>query len=988
MSQAAVQILRLLAQADTAEFKKVADSLDDVDRKATKATDSGGKLGSALGTAGKVAVGVAAGGIAAVGYGMFEATKKAADFQQSLANVGSVTGATKDEMGLLRDEALKVGRDTSKSASESVLAFGELLKAGMTVKDVVGGAGRTVVNLAEATGKPIEEMAVLLSNSLNTFGLGADQAGNVANTLARAANASAIDVSDLAQSLQAVGPVASQSGLTMDDFATAMGILGNNALKGSDAGTSLKTMLLSLTAPTDKAKALMEAYGISVFDAEGKTRPFKDIIGDLQGAMGDMSEEARASFSKDVFGTDAIRAANILVGEGVEGWDKFGQAMAEAPTVAEMSATRLNTLQGRIEKLKGALETAAILIGEKAIPVLTKLADGALKLADHLEKVDWKATLQPLAEFLNEKAKPALEQFIRVATDIVDTVRERWPQILATIKPVVDTIIDAFTSIANEVRPTIEAIVHHVEWLVGEIKERWDRLEPIITPIIEFITTQVVERINILANAIKLVMNVIQGDWEGAWNNVKAIGESVWKLILSFVKLAIEGIPAILNLGFDLIKDAAQLGWEAVKKLAEVAWDGIKKLIEEKQDDVIALVKSLPGKIKDSAGNFLTVLSGLGGDLIDGIIQGIKDAAGRLVSAAKGAVGDAIDGMKDRLKIFSPSRVTADEIGKPMAEGIGEGFEQALAGIDFYEALRNRLVAERAALIAEGEAAGEDTGLAFLRGLQNSLVAQRNAALLSTPEGIQAFAATANPAIAAFLASVGGGPRPEGDITYTSPETGFIWTNGQWQQFSAVISRAGQAAEVLAEGATLAAVALNVTAQAAMDAAQAQGRATSSSQNPSGTNQITANRIDDYADIAGLTLESVTENGITTNSWGFSADILAAYGGNLDQLMYDLERRRGRFANLPQRDAGGLITTPSILVSANSGVPYAMVAERRPELLMSGAATGAMLSGGPGGAGSGDITVQMTMDARVFAEVTFDARQLVDGARLEARMVG
>lgn len=338
---------------------------------ATAATAAGAALAAASVAAGAVAV------------------KTAADFEQSLANTAAATGATKDQLASLRTEALAIGKDTSKSASESAEAMGELVKAGLSIEQVANGAARAVVQLAEATGSDVTDMAVLVSNSLNTFQKDGLKAAQVADIVAKAANASAIGTKDVSFALAAVGPVAAQAGLSMQDFATAVGILGNNALKGSDAGTSLKTMLMRLTAPTDEAKAILDGLNVSVFDAAGKTRGFRDILGDLQKSLAGASEEQKAATLTTLFGSDAIRAANILLGEGVEGWDAFTKTMADAPSVAEQSATRLNTLNGTIEQVKGTIETMAILIGERFLPTVRSIADASLKGLGFLLEADW-----------------------------------------------------------------------------------------------------------------------------------------------------------------------------------------------------------------------------------------------------------------------------------------------------------------------------------------------------------------------------------------------------------------------------------------------------------------------------------------------------------------------------------------------------------------------------------------------------------------------
>ena len=355
----------------------------------TRVGQSSSGMGSAFSAItsqlGGMVAGLGAAGAAATAFGVAMKTiGTAANFEQSLANLKAATGATTEQMQAVRAEAIGIGKDTSRSAGEATAAMTELLKAGMSVEKVIGGAARVTVNLAEATGIAMEEAATLISNSVNTFKREGIEAAGAAEVLARAAGASAIDVGDLGQSLSAVGPIAASAGLKMDDFARAMGIAGNNAIKGSDAGTSLKAMLSGLTPNSDKAADAMRDLGISVFDASGNFKPMREIVQQLTAAFGPLNEQQRATYGNLIFGSDGVRMLNVLLKEGVKGWDDFGDAMSKAPTIAEQSATRMDTLKGSIELFKGELDTLAISIGMTAIPALTKFLELLTRAAEEV----------------------------------------------------------------------------------------------------------------------------------------------------------------------------------------------------------------------------------------------------------------------------------------------------------------------------------------------------------------------------------------------------------------------------------------------------------------------------------------------------------------------------------------------------------------------------------------------------------------------------
>jgi TP901 family phage tail tape measure protein len=329
------------------------------------------KAGGQLATAGAVIAG---------GLGL--AVKSAADFEARLSAVQAVSGASAAEMEQLRDKSLQLGKDTAFSASESASAIEELVKAGLSVQDVMGGAADATVALAAAGEVSMPEAATIASNAMNQFNLSAEDMVNVADKIAGAANASAIDVGDFGMSLSQVGAVANLAGATFDDTAAAIALMGNAGIKGSDAGTSLKSMLMNLQPDTKKTADAMKELGIvtedggnAFYDAEGNLKSLSDISGVLAGSLEGMTKAQKQATLQTLFGADGIRAAAILADNGSKGFDKMADSMSKV-TAAEVSATRLDNFQGSLEALQGSLETLMIQIGTPLLGLLRTVVDG------------------------------------------------------------------------------------------------------------------------------------------------------------------------------------------------------------------------------------------------------------------------------------------------------------------------------------------------------------------------------------------------------------------------------------------------------------------------------------------------------------------------------------------------------------------------------------------------------------------------------------
>lgn len=217
---------------------------------------------------GKRLAAVGAAGVA--GFGV--AVKSASGFEAQIDAIAAVTGSAGKELEDLRNLALKLGADTSFSAGEAASALEELVKAGVSVEDVLNGAADATTALAAAGGLGIPQAATIAANAMNQFGVAGDQAAHVADVLAGAANASSADVETLGTSLSQVGAVANLAGLSLDDTVKALGQFANKGIQGSDAGTSLKTMLTNLIPTTDAQIAKFQELGLITYDAEKAMR--------------------------------------------------------------------------------------------------------------------------------------------------------------------------------------------------------------------------------------------------------------------------------------------------------------------------------------------------------------------------------------------------------------------------------------------------------------------------------------------------------------------------------------------------------------------------------------------------------------------------------------------------------------------------------------------------------------------------------------------
>ncbi|MFG3050318.1 phage tail tape measure protein [Kitasatospora sp. NPDC048239] len=315
------------------------------------------------------------GGIALIAV-FAAAVVAAARFEQAMSVVGAASGATGKDLEALRKSALEAGQATVYSAREAAEAEVELARAGISTADIVGGALRGALDLAASGQLDLGESAVIAAQAMNAFNLRGAQVGHIADVISAGAGKSATNVHDMGFAFKMSALVAQQTGLTLEDTVGVLSLFAQNALTGSDAGTSFKVMLQRLTPQSAESAAMMQQVGLSAYDAKGQFVGVTELARRMATAFGDLTPEARNAALGVIFGSDAVRAATILYRAGeqqVRGW--IG-AVDDEGFATRTAAQQTNNLIGDLERLKGTLETALIESGAGATSVLRDMVKG------------------------------------------------------------------------------------------------------------------------------------------------------------------------------------------------------------------------------------------------------------------------------------------------------------------------------------------------------------------------------------------------------------------------------------------------------------------------------------------------------------------------------------------------------------------------------------------------------------------------------------
>lgn len=336
-------------------------------------TDLGNKNRAVFDNIGKGAL--LGGAVVAAGFGL--AVGAAMKFDTAMSEVAAVAGATSGELDQLRQAAIDAGAATVFSASEAAKAQAELVKAGISVQDVLGGGLTGVLDLAAAGTLDLAQAATIAAQAMNIFDLSGSDVGHIADLLAAGANKSAADVGQLGDALRQGGLVAAQYGVSIEETVGTLAAFADNALIGSDAGTSLKTMLQRLSPISKESAELMAKVGFSAYDSAGNFIGLAGVAEELKSSLAGMTQQQRDTTLAQLFGSDAVRGANVLYEQGAAGLKDYTEAVDDQGAAAEMAAKKLDNLGGDLEQLKGSIETALIQGGSKATGALRGMTQAA-----------------------------------------------------------------------------------------------------------------------------------------------------------------------------------------------------------------------------------------------------------------------------------------------------------------------------------------------------------------------------------------------------------------------------------------------------------------------------------------------------------------------------------------------------------------------------------------------------------------------------------
>jgi TP901 family phage tail tape measure protein len=600
---------------------------------ASRSFDSAGS--AMMGVGGRLTAGVSA---PLLGIGL-AAVSAASDFESNMNTFQAGTRATGEEMGRLGDLAVALGGDLAlpgTSAADAAEAMTELARAGLSVEDSMDAA-RGVLMMSAAAGISNAEAANVAANALNTFGLEGSEAGRVADLLAAGANASSASVQDMAYALQMSGSVAAAAGVPIEDLTTAIGLMANKGIAGSDAGTSLKTMLMRLMNPTSEAAGLMDTLGISIFDASGTMLPMENIVGQFSGALSGMTDQQRNAALATIFGSDAIRAANIVLMGGTEAWDAMSGAVNRQGAAQDLAGSKMQGLSGALEGFKSTVETVLL---TAAMPFLESLEGLVRKAADFFAGL---GTLNPavmaiglalggvlaiagplllgvgaLTMAIGALLSPIGLVVLAIAglVAIGVALALHWDEITAraggtwtAIQGIISGVVSAIQGIITSVMSIVGAFMaQHGDEIRSFMQTAWQAIQNIIQLALSIIEATVIPILRGIGTFIMTHSDEILAFLSAAWYAIRGVIDVVLTLIQGILGVALAVIKGDWEGAWTIVKDTAVSIWATIQSTADAMWNALRVVLETIWNAIKAFFESIWNGISSFFTTILTTI--------------------------------------------------------------------------------------------------------------------------------------------------------------------------------------------------------------------------------------------------------------------------------------------------------------------------------------------------------------------------------------------
>ena len=639
-------------------------------------------------------------GIGAIALAAKSAISTFTDFEKSIANAASVTGATGEVFEETKKHITAVskelGETTVFSASQAANAFYDLASAGYDVANMTKAELKPILDLAAATQNDLAKTTTVVTSTLGQFGLKMDSSSRIADVFAKTIGSSKATINALENSLKYVGPIAKSMGMEIEDVNAILGNLYNAGFKGEQAGTALRGAFARLLNPTTAVIDQLAAMGLTLDDVDPTTRDFADILDTLTAAGMDTAS------AMALFGVEAAPAMLALT-ENTDGIRELEAALSDAGGTAETMATQqLDTLSGSMALLKSALEGASITIGEALGPYIRLLAEWLTRVIPPVMKLgaELKKKLTPafekLRDFLKDvipRVKDLVKHFaqkLQPAFKSVQKIAKSLGKIFGTLTADLGSNEDAFSTLTSIVNVAADVL----NWIAGVIEDvvNWFAEHPTITkfaiaiaaavalitsPVLLLIAavallavawdkdwlgikTTTIAVTGLIVDIIKYFLGLVTKFWDEWGDDIIKTVEFIWDAVKLYIELAMAAIKVVIDVAMALIKGDWEGAWDAIKDYVVKVGDAIGEFWDKWGKDVKKFFSDLWKKITEGvtgwASDVITVFTDWAEDVRTGFYDwadSILGGGGVITTWISDFISDIAGWASDVLEVIS-----------------------------------------------------------------------------------------------------------------------------------------------------------------------------------------------------------------------------------------------------------------------------------------------------------------------------------------------
>ena len=496
-------------------------------------------------------------------------------FDSSMSNVAALSGATDEELKMLRDTAKEFGSSTKFSASEAADALGYMALAGWDAETSASALGG-VLDLAAASGMDLAAASDMVTDYMSAFNMEAKDSAYFADLLAYAQGNANTTAQGLGEAFKNSAANMNAAGQDIETTVALLSMMANQGLKGSEAGTALTAVMRDMTAKMDEGAIKIGETSVAVMDANGNYRDMTDILKDVEAATNGMGDAERATALQSTFTSDSIKGLNLILNAGIDEAAAFEEQLRNSGGAAgEMSKTMNDNLNGDLTNLGSKLEGVQIAIYEKFEPALR---DGVKVLDSLLDAINF--VVDHSTEFIAALGAMAAGVAAYVGyTTALKIMENGWKSL--TIVTKLQTAAQTALNIAMNLNP-IGLIIAGIVALVAAFVILWNKSEAFREFWINLWDT--------IKEKAQVVWEAISGFFSGAWEKIQEIWGSVsewfsekWEAIKSVFETVGEVIKTIFGAIVDYFYQKFEpwiefykTAWEIISQLAVGCWEIIK----------------------------------------------------------------------------------------------------------------------------------------------------------------------------------------------------------------------------------------------------------------------------------------------------------------------------------------------------------------------------------------------------------------------------